>query len=206
MKFADRQAAAWHQIREQFEGHVETVNGPGSTYLATQEIRAAMPYIIDKYDIRSILDAPCGEWNWMQHVNLTGITYIGWDVDPVSIKRNRAKWPQHTWEHINLLNTTWSLPNVDLILCRDFFLHLPNRYINVVLRKFRNSGSDYLLTTNWPGADNKRVCDLEGGEDDRPGYYCQPVDLDAEPFSLGPRLESFVEDTKSGQEMVLYRL
>ena len=50
------------------------------------------------------------------------------------------------------------------------------------------------------------MCDLEGGEDDRPGYYCQPVDLDAEPFSLGPRLESFVEDTKSGQEMVLYRL
>lgn len=206
MKFAERQASAWHQIRAQFEGHVETVNGPGSTYLATQEIRAALPYIFDKYDIKSMLDAPCGEWNWMQHVNLTGITYIGWDVDAVSIQRNRRKWPKHTWEHVNLLNTTWSLPNVDLILCRDFFLHLPNRYINVVLRKFRNSGSDYLLTTNWPGADNTRLCDLEGGEDDRPGYYCQPVDLEAKPFSLGPRLESFVEDTKSGQEMVLYRL
>ena len=28
MKFTERQAAAWTQIREQFEGHIENVNGP----------------------------------------------------------------------------------------------------------------------------------------------------------------------------------
>ncbi len=206
MKFTERQAAAWTQIREQFEGHIENVNGPGSTMAATEQIREFLPYLIEKYDVKSIFDAPCGTFHWMQHVDLSGIDYTGWDVEPTIIKRNRAKWPQHTWERINLLDTTWSFPNVDLILCRDFFLHLPNRYINVVLRKFRNSGSDYLLTTNWPGADNKRECDPNGGEDDRPGYYCQPVDLEAEPFNVRERIESFVEDTKAGQEMVMFRL
>lgn len=206
MKFTDIQAAAWTQIREQFDGHLESVNGPGSFMERTHMVREALPYIIDKYEIKTMFDAPCGDQNWLRHVDLSMVQYTGWDVEPVIIERNRNAFPDKHFECINLLDTTWSLPHVDLILCRDFFLHLPNRYINVVLRKFRNSGSDYLLTTNWPGADNTRLCDLNGGQDNRPGYYCQPVDLEAEPFSLGPRLESFVEDTKAGQEMCLFKL
>lgn len=206
MTFLERQAAAWDQIREQFEGHVENYNGPGSTWEATHAVRAELPRIIERYEIKSILDAPCGTFHWMRHVNLSGVQYHGWDIDKVAIQRNREAFPQHNWECINILETHWSLPRVDLIICRDFFLHIPNRYIDVCLRKFKNSGSKYLLTTNWPGSDNRRHCDPNGGEDDRPGYYCQPVDLEAEPFSLKGRELSFVENLALQQEMVLFAL
>ena len=206
MSFLERQAAAWDQIREQFEGHIENYNGPGSTMEATKEVREALPMIIKKYEIKSILDAPCGTFHWMRHINLTGVQYTGWDIDKVAIQRNRESFPHHHWECINILETHLSLPRVDLILCRDFFLHLPNRYIDVALRKFKNTGSKYLLTTNWPGAPTTRHCDLNGGEDDRPGYYCQPVDLEAEPFNLKGRIESFVENLERQQEMVLFRM
>lgn len=208
MTFLERQAAAWHQIREQFEGHVETVNGPGSTWEATRAVRAELPRIIERYEIKSILDAPCGEWNWMRHVNLAGVKYAGWDVDEVSIRNNLKRHANINvvFHHINLLSTTMSLPRVDLIICRDFFLHIPNRYIDVCLRKFKNSGSKYLLTTNWPGAPTERHCDLNGGEDDRPGYYCQPVDLEAEPFRLKGKIMSFVENIALNQEMVLFQM
>ena len=201
--FIARQAAAWTQIRQQFEGHNETVNGPGSTLDATAEIRHQLPRIITDYSISSILDAPCGDWNWMRHVDLAGVDYTGLDVEPTLIDANRTRFPQHRFDNVNLLGT-YSIPAYDLIICRDFTLHLPNPQIKHVLALFRESGSEYLLTSNWPGTDNTRECDPDGGQDDRAGYYCHQLDLETEPFNLRGRVESFTES--EGQEMVVFDL
>lgn len=69
MSFTQTQKAAWAAIFDRFKTN-ETPNGPGSKLDATLAVRNNLPYIIDVEGIRTIFDAPCGDWNWMQHVCL----------------------------------------------------------------------------------------------------------------------------------------
>lgn len=182
--FEETQAGAWTQIREQFAGHVETVNGPGSTLELTAELREHLPIVLANYDIRTMLDAPCGDWNWMRHVDLGDVDYTGWDVEPTLVGENADRFGDfnRVFECVNLL-TVDEIPPVDLILCRDFFIHLPNKQICAVLDKFVASGSRYLLTTTFPDAGNDKDCPA-AGHDDRPGYWARPVNLCAPPFKF----------------------
>lgn len=209
MTFAQEQAKTWTAIRKSWEvtPH-ETVCGPGSTYDQTEPLRARLPLLFRAHGIHSVLDAPCGDWNWMQHVDLDGIDYTGWDVEPTLIERNQTNWPQHTFTIKSLLSVR-KLPAVDLIICRDFLIHLPNDYIKAVLDKFQGSGSRFLLTTNHPGADNNVDLPPEGQEGFT-AYWQRLVNVEAEPFNLKGRIFSFDEPghpvCPNGQEMVLIDL
>jgi hypothetical protein len=192
-EFLKNQKASWTQYLDRFEAHgSESYSGWGSNLAFTAPIREWLPRIIKRYGIKTMLDAPCGDLNWLQHVDLGHPAYIGWDVEPFIVERNRERFPQHTFHRVNLLEVK-SVPKVDLILCRDFFIHLPNEYITLVLNKFRDSGSHYLATTTYPGISNDHECPLEGGEDGLLGYYCHPVNLEAEPFNLRGRLDAVRE-------------
>jgi hypothetical protein len=152
-----------------------------------------------------MLDAPCGDLNWLQHVDLGPVNYLGYDIEPSIVERNQERFPDRAFRMVNLL-TTPRIPNVDLILCRDFLFHIPTEHIIAVLQKFRDSGSTYLIATNHPGATNNRNCPLDGGEDGIPGYYCQPVDLEADPIKLAGRIEAIRESRDAPQELVLFKL
>jgi hypothetical protein len=193
--FIDRQAQAWSIMAHRWEGN-ETCNGPGSTMLLTQEIRKRLPGIFKEYNIKTILDCPCGDWAWFKHVDLAGIDYLGWDVEPGIVRRNKDRFGVGdggvAFENVNALTRSlW--PAVDLVIARDFFLHLPTAYALIVLEKIKLSGSKYLLTGTWPGVSNDRDCPLGGGMDGVQAYYARPLDLAAHPFGLGEPLLSFQE-------------
>lgn len=202
--FVEQQAAAWTDVYERFKGN-ETPNGPGSTLAATAGLREWLPALFRRHGITSVLDAPCGNWNWMQHVDLTGIDYTGWDVEPSQVKENRRRFgrrkPKPRFEVANLLEDG-PLPEVDLVLCRDFLIHLPNEEAQRVLARL-TSGPRFLLTTTSPAAGNDRPC-LPEGHDDRPGYWYHPVNLEAAPFDLAGRVECLPE--VGGHELVLFDL
>lgn len=202
MTFIKNQALAWSQIREMFS-HNETPNGPGSQLANTANVVEWLPKMLREYNIGTMLDAPCGDWNWMQHVDLGGVVYNGWDNEKHFIDANRKAFPQHNFWKANLL-TTRTFPGVDLMLVRDFMIHLPNGYISLLLDKIKHSGSRYLLATNHYGAHNDHACDLNAGHDDRPGYYFRPVNLEVDPFNLVGRIDQIVEDEH--HELVLFDL
>jgi hypothetical protein len=57
----------------------ESVSGPGSTLEYT--VRDALPTVLDTYSIKTIFDAPCGDFNWMKYVvKGTNIKYTGGDI------------------------------------------------------------------------------------------------------------------------------
>lgn len=201
MGFVDDQATAWSDIRKLFQ-HNETANGPGSTQQATVVAKSLVPQLIRDYNITTMLDAPCGDWNWMQHVNLDGVHYTGFDLEFAG--RNAQRWPQHTFKSVNILRTR-TIPTVDLILCRDFLIHLPNTHAHKVIRKFIDSGSRYLLTTNHPRADNTDRIENTEGHDDRPGYFHWPVNLDIAPYAL-ERAAILRTPESESQELTLYDL
>lgn len=229
--FIATQARAWRTYR-QTATHQETVNGPGSLLEGTKEVRIWLPWVFRKYHIDTMLDAPCGDWNWMAHTDLSALTqYIGWDVDPDNViaadTRSRTAWAAPQDERgrchfiVNNLLMVTGIPKVDLIFCRDFLQHLPNAAISLVLDKFIASGSRYLITNNYRDVDNYAYpTPMEGGHsgwcgrtEELPGYYYRPVSLDAEPFNLKGGLERIVETVAPGedyseipQELVLYEL
>lgn len=58
----------------------ESVSGVGSSLSNTKTIIIKLPLLFEKYQIKSVLDAPCGDFNWMQNVNKSRINYIGGDI------------------------------------------------------------------------------------------------------------------------------
>lgn len=58
----------------------ESISGPGSSVKNTTEARNLITTSIQKLQIKSILDLGCGDWNWFKLIDLTGVSYEGWDA------------------------------------------------------------------------------------------------------------------------------
>lgn len=136
--------------RNKLFGGNESISGPGSNLEQTQTIREALPGIIETYTVRSMVDAPCGDFYWMSRVALNIDKYIGIDIVPELIKVNRQKFeiPGRTFMALDIVSDT--LPPADLIMCRDCFIHLSNKDIATALRNMHCAGYKYLLTTTFP--------------------------------------------------------
>jgi hypothetical protein len=57
----------------------ESVSGTGSARGQTEGLRAALPKLLRELGAKSLVDAPCGDFNWMKDVAL-GVDYIGVDI------------------------------------------------------------------------------------------------------------------------------
>jgi hypothetical protein len=156
-------------------GSAETRSGDGSERSKMKKVAAELGELIHERDITSLLDAPCGDFNWMQDVDLTKVSYLGCDIVPDLIKANDHQYggSERSFEKRDF--TVGPVPYADLILCRDALVHLPYQHISAALKHFRDSGSKYLLTTTFP--------ETQENEDIRTGWW-RPVNLQLPPFSL----------------------
>jgi SAM-dependent methyltransferase len=125
----------------------ESFSGPGSTLSYTEELRSTLPALVRALGCESLLDAPCGDFNWMKAVDLDGIEYTGTDIVPTMIDMLAAKYPRHRFLVQDI--TKDPFPQVDFVLCRDVLFHLSNADILAVLRNFLASGSSWLATTHF---------------------------------------------------------
>jgi len=189
----NEQIAAWELWYKEGLGKRESVSGVGSTLESTKAIRLALPGIFKRYQIQSILDLGCGDWNWMKLVDLSGIKYVGWDVVPAQIEANKLAFPDHRFVDCKRTSSLHRfevgdaisdpVPKVDLILCRDLLFHLTNEQIGRVLENVRVSGSKRLLTTFFP--------QVVTNTDVRIGKWppWRAINLCAYPFNLPPPVE-----------------
>lgn len=128
----------------------ESVSGHGSTLEATSAIRSALPLLFDHYDIKSILDIPCGDMNWIGDTVIGKRKYIGADIVTALIMKNREKYDLSNVEFHVMDITKDFLPTADLVLCRDLLGHFSNREVKLALNHILASGSKYLLATTFP--------------------------------------------------------
>jgi len=131
-------------------GDLQTISGPGSTFDVTKKIRTILPELFKTYKIKSMLDIPCGDFNWMQYVDLENINYIGADIVNELINNNSNKFSQEHRSFFVLDIVKDRLPNVDIVLCRDCLVHLTNHEIKSTIKNIKKSDSKYLLTTTFP--------------------------------------------------------
>lgn len=156
-------------------GGDESVSGPGSSLKQTQVAREELPKVIKQFNIRTVIDAPCGDLHWMKEVALDIDKYIGLDIVPEIIHSNQREYGNEKREFLAIDIVKDRLPAGDLILCRDCFIHLSFRDIFSALRNFCRSGSKYLLTTTFTGL--KENTDIVSGR-------VRPINLQKPPFNF----------------------
>ena len=153
-------------------GLPETLCGAGSTLATTENIRTELPIVFAFLGVKRLLDAPCGDFNWMAHVDLEGIEYIGADYSELNLQAARERSDRD----FRLLDVVGDdLPDADAMLCRDFHQHLPNRMVISALRNFVSSGIQWLIATTHDNPVNEDIAE--------PGMF-RRINLMAEPFNL----------------------
>lgn len=163
-------------------------SGTGSDPDQTATIEAALSGLLRELDVRCLLDVPCGDFAWMQRVDLDGIAYIGGDIVSTLIEANQGRYgsPGIQFRVIDLLCD--ALPQADLLLCRDCLVHLPLRDAVTALRAIATADVDYVLLTTFP--------ERSENDDIALGKW-RPLNLERAPFNLpAPRrllLESCTE-------------
>lgn len=167
----------------------ESVSGDGSTMEQTQYIRAELPPLLKKYGIQSILDIPCGDFNWMKHVDLTGINYTGADIVKELIDSNNQKYSKPGVSFTTLDLTRDDLPKVDLVITRDCLVHLSEDRVRAAINNIKRSGSKYLLTTVHGKAKKNR--DIVTGD-------WRPLNLYVAPFNFPVPLLEFRDTPDTG--------
>ncbi len=159
------------------KGNLESISGTGSYLENTEGVREAMPGLLRELKIATMLDAPCGDFNWMKEVDLGEIRYTGGDIVRNVVEYNRKEYGCDRRRFIHLDITQGPIPKTDLILCRDCLVHLSSEHIFAALRNFQQSGSEYLLTTHFTElVENKDIITIQW----RPLNFC------LSPFNFPP--------------------
>jgi len=173
-----------------YGGYPETKSGLGSTLRQTVNIRRELPLLLERHNITSMLDIPCGDFNWMQHVDLGYTKYIGADIVPVMIEDNKKRFPSVDFRTLNLL--TDDLPKVDLVMCRDCLFHMSFSNIHRALTNIQRSGAKYILTTSytWKAYPNEDCVDDSSGR-----VQWTRLNLFLPPFNLPQPVDFIFEGT-----------
>lgn len=170
----------------------ESRSGTGSTLANTENIRTALPALLDELGVTSITDVACGDFNWMRLLlaETPGITrYVGIDIVPEIVAANTAAHgsARVSFRHGNVIAEV--PPAADLIVFRDCTIHLSFADAARAFANIRRSGARYLLTSSYRGAANAT---------DIPTGRWRPVDLEAAPFGFPDPAARFVENEAAG--------
>lgn len=171
--------------KRRFWGQSGSVSGPGSNVEQAGELVAQLPVLVERLGIASLLDIPCGDFNWMKCAELPVQRYVGADIVAELVEENRRQHLDDRHEFLQLDMIADDLPKCDLICCRDGLVHLDLESAVAAVSNFRRSGAIFLLATTFPSCNLNR--DVQIGD-------WRPLNMELEPFGLGPALELLIEN------------
>ncbi len=174
-------------------GAEETRSGPGSTLDATAILRPKLVELFGFLGIDSLVDAGCGELNWIAGITENLRYYFGLDVVDEMLSELRVKFGQRRSHFFAQRDITLDdPPPADAILCRDVLTHLPDYGVWAALSRFKASGARHLIATTHIGGSNPPI--LLG--------HWRPLDLCAPPFNL-PRPRILILEGQANQSKAL---
>lgn len=175
-KFLSKNEKVFYSIYESniWKGN-ESVSGPGSDLDQVAFLIPALQEVLSDLKVKSFLDLPCGDFNWMKMVDLKGIEYLGGDLVKPIIKRNEELYesPHIQFKVIDI--TKDELNQVDLILVRDCLVHLSFQDIFKAINNVLKSDSTYLMSTSF--------VELSSNTDIETGGW-RPLNLELPPFNF----------------------
>lgn len=122
--------------------------GSGSTIWFTETIRKNLVPFLEKHNIKSMLDAPCGDFSWMSLIEFpSDFDYLGADLHVNLIKRN-IKTYNKAFMVLNIIDDF--LPKKDVMFVRDCLIHMSDNLRMKFFRNFLFSNIKYLMITSHP--------------------------------------------------------
>ncbi len=163
-------------------GSDESISGTGSEFLQTELISKELPKVFEIYNIKTFLDAPCGDFQWMKRViDKYDINYIGADIVKALIENNNEAYSNEKINFIHLDICKDTMPKSDLMLCRDCLFHLSFQDIKSFFIKFIDSNIQYLLLTNHKQSNKKfENLDIQTGDFRMLDLFSSPLNLSSD--------------------------
>ena len=154
----------------------ESLSGYGSSIASTENLIKDLKSFIIKEEVKTIFDAPCGDFFWIKQLNFTNLNYTGGDIVKDLIKDNnfKNKIDNVNFIEFDILNT---IPNnYDLIINRDCLVHFKDADVIQALKNFKKSKSRFFASTSYPSIKENIKSNL-------PDNW-RPINLCIEPFNL----------------------
>jgi len=156
-------------------GDCESSSGPGSTRECAASFLPDLITLVGSLGIKTLLDAPCGDFNWTAPLADAVDRYVGIDIVPALVRSNRQRWSSPQRQFLCRDMVRQRLPAADLVLVRDALVHFSQTEIFRALANLRRTGANYLVTTTFLGD--------RSNEDIRTGEW-RPLNLLRPPFQL----------------------
>jgi len=166
-----------------------SVSGEGSDDIQTLQIRKYLPTLIEQYNIRTMLDLPCGDFNWMKDVDLKLDQYIGGDIVEEIIRLNNLKYSNPLRQFLKLNIIDDKLPKTDLLFCRDCLVHLAYKDIHKSIENIKRCGIKYLMATTFTECEENK--DITTGD-------WRIINLEKSPFNFPQPLFILNENCTEG--------
>jgi hypothetical protein len=173
-------------------GSDESRSGPGSTLYETEKLREKIKNLVKYKDIKSVIDIPCGDFNWMKEIVDSFEFYTGGDIVPQCIEENNKKYSSDRikFSVIDLMES--EIPECDLLIVRDVVGHYPLQDGKKIINNIINSKAKYLLSTTWYNVIDSEYHTKHVNNDVEYGRF-YPVNLMSKPFNL-PKPEMIIEE------------
>ena len=166
-------------------GGIDTPCGQGSTVEYTENLRSELSNFLIRNNIVSMLDAPCGDFNWMSKISFPdNFKYIGGDISDTLINQNKENYKDVNFSVFDI--TTDTFPEVDLLLCRDCLIHFSFSDIDKFFKNLINSKVKFILLTNHR-KDRYNSKDITTGD-------CRPINFTRAPYNFNSPID-VIHDT-----------
>ncbi len=169
---------------ENFWESNESRSGIGSEIKNTKEVLKSLDQIIKDFKIKSIIDIPCGDFNWMSFMDMKNIEYQGHDIVEQLIIKNNKKFKKNNISFFNSDITNSRLGKADLMFVRDCLVHFSIEDIKKSIFRIKQSRSKYLMSTSFVNVDKN--LDIYSAD-------WRPINLEKEPFNFPKPLLTYNE-------------
>lgn len=175
----------------------ESASGKGSELAETVIMREMLTSFFKAFQIKSVIDCACGDFNWMKEIVHHLEKYVGIDIVKQIINQNNQTYS--TDKVLFLVeDIIHALPideHFDLALYRDILVHLVYDDIINSIKTLQTKDVTYLLATTFPSIDKNTDLEFNGA--------WRPLNMSIEPFNLGPPIILINDDLKDPAEKKL---
>jgi hypothetical protein len=151
-------------------------SGPGSLPGVNRPYVRFVQSFLRTNQIRTVVDLGCGDWQFSRGIDWGDARYLGLDVVPHVLERNRQRYGRPNVEFNVSPADAGDVPGADLLIIKDVFQHLSNESVRGYVKVFPKF--KYVLVTNCIEKSKHLMnTDIADG-----GF--RPVDLRLAPFAL----------------------
>jgi hypothetical protein len=158
---------------------------PRASHAATAQLTPQVYGLLAALGVKTLIDAPCGDFSWIEPIARQMRSYIGIDsrISCIAAAQSRAAGiASASFELLDPMQDR--LPSGDMILCRDGLVQLTFAKAHGALVNFAASGAPWLLVTTFP--------DLPGNADGGVNGW-RPLNLERAPFGFPPPRALIIE-------------